>query len=161
MASPPVLSATGITKVYGGRRSGRLHALDGVDVTLGRGEILGIVGESGSGKSTLGKVLVGAIQQDTGRVLCDGQELALKRDIQTRRRIQMIYQDPYSSLNPRMTIRSMLAELLRVHAIVTPTEIPTELSRLMGLVGLDDSALDAYPRQFSGGQRSGSLLHVP
>lgn len=149
----PVLSATGITKWYGNRRSGRLHALDGVDITLGRGEILGLVGESGSGKSTLAKVLVGAVRQSSGGIWCDGQELTPNRDTRTRRRIQMIYQDPYSSLNPRMTIRSMLAELLRVHAIVARSEIPAELSRLMGLVGLDDSALDAYARQFSGGQR--------
>ena len=149
----PALAVEGVTKQYGHSRRDVLRALDGVDLTLGRGEILALVGESGSGKSTLAKILAGSTSQTAGRVLCDGQEITVRRRSAERRRIQMVFQDPYSSLNPRMTVRSVLAEVLRVHRVVARDQIGGELSRLMLLVGLDDSALDAYPSQFSGGQR--------
>ena len=149
----PVLSLEQATKNYGHRRSHTLRALDGVDISLHRGEILGLVGESGSGKSTLAKILAGSTSQTGGRVLCDGQEVTVQRNAAMRRRIQMVFQDPYSSLNPRMTIRTVLAEVLGVHQVVPRNQINAELSRLTRLVGLDDSALDAYPSQFSGGQR--------
>lgn len=152
-AGGDVLAAQGLTKIYGSRRVGELHALDGVDLALRRGEILGLVGESGSGKSTLAKILAGSISQSGGRALCDDQELSVRRDKAMRRRVQMVFQDPYSSLNPRLTVRSTLSELLRIHQVVAREEIPSELARLMALVGLDEGALDAYPSQFSGGQR--------
>ncbi|UIJ33769.1 ABC transporter ATP-binding protein [Allobranchiibius sp. GilTou73] len=141
-----------VTKQYGSRRN-ILRALDGVSLELQRGEILGLVGESGSGKSTLAKIIAGGTRQTSGRVLSDGSEIGIRRDAGEHRRIQMVFQDPYSSLNPRLTVRSTLAEVLRVHKIVPRDQIDKEVSRLMGLVGLDDSALDAYPGQFSGGQR--------
>jgi len=130
-----------------------LHALDGVDLTLRRGEMLAMVGESGSGKSTLANVLVGRLAPDTGTVDYDGVRLTGRRTQLQRRRIQMVFQDPYSSLNPRMTVRRAIGELLRVHDIVAKDQIDGELIRLLRLVGLDEDALDAYPGQFSGGQR--------
>lgn len=150
--SIPTLSVEKLTKHYGYRRN-RLRALDGVDLQLHRGEILGLVGESGSGKSTLAKIVAGGTGQTSGRVLSDGAEIGVRRDKGEHRRIQMVFQDPYSSLNPRMTVRSTLAEVLRVHRIVERDQIDEEVARLIGLVGLDESALDAYPAQFSGGQR--------
>ena len=146
------LSVQDVTKQYGSRKN-ILRALDGVSLELQRGEILGLVGESGSGKSTLAKIIAGGTGQTSGRVLSDGLEIGLRRDAGQHRRIQMVFQDPYSSLNPRLTVRSTLAEVLRVHRIVGRDQVDQEVSRLMGLVGLDDSALDAYPGQFSGGQR--------
>ncbi len=130
-----------------------LHALDGVDLTVRRGEMLALVGESGSGKSTLANVLVGRLAPDTGTVDYDGVRLTGRRTQLQRRRIQMVFQDPYSSLNPRMTVRRAIGELLRVHQIVGKDEVDGELVRLLRLVGLDEDALDAYPGQFSGGQR--------
>jgi oligopeptide/dipeptide ABC transporter ATP-binding protein len=130
-----------------------LHALDGVDLTLRRGEMLALVGESGSGKSTLANVLVGRLAPNAGTVDYDGTRLTGHRTQLQRRRIQMVFQDPYSSLNPRMTIRRAIGELLRVHEIVARQEVDGELIRLLRLVGLDEDALDAYPGQFSGGQR--------
>jgi oligopeptide/dipeptide ABC transporter ATP-binding protein len=130
-----------------------LHALDGVDLTLRRGEMLALVGESGSGKSTLANVLVGRLAPDAGTVDYDGSRLTGHRTQLQRRRIQMVFQDPYSSLNPRMTVRRAIGELLRVHDIVPKQEVDDELIRLLRLVGLDEDALDAYPGQFSGGQR--------
>ncbi|MGH3493426.1 MAG: ABC transporter ATP-binding protein [Sciscionella sp.] len=147
------LTVQGISKAYGSGRSGKLRAVDGVDLSVHRGEILGLVGESGSGKSTLAKILAGSISPSAGETLCDGQQLSMRRSKVLRRRIQMVFQDPYSSLNPRLTVRSVLSELLGVHHVVARDEIPAELSRLMALVGLDDAALDGYPSQFSGGQR--------
>src|SRR5690348_11198903 len=137
-------------------RGGRhpvLHALDGVDLTLRRGETLAVVGESGSGKTTLANVLVGRLAPNAGTVDFEGARLTGHRTQMQRRRIQMVFQDPYSSLNPRMTIRRAIGELLRVHKIVAPQDVDAELIRLLGLVGLDEDALDAYPGQFSGGQR--------
>jgi oligopeptide/dipeptide ABC transporter ATP-binding protein len=136
-----------------GRPHPVLHALDGVDLTLRRGEMLALVGESGSGKSTLANVLVGRLAPDAGTVDYDGTQLIGHRTQLQRRRIQMVFQDPYSSLNPRMTVRRAIGELLRVHHIVPKHEIDGELIRLLRLVGLDEDALDAYPGQFSGGQR--------
>lgn len=147
------LRAVGITKRYARGRRASLHALDGVDFELRSGEVVGLVGESGSGKSTLAGVLVGSVTPSSGQVILDGRPLAGRRDRSMRRRVQMVFQDPYSSLNPRMSVRSVLSELIRVHRIVEPSRLEAELSRVMKLVGLDDTALDALPRQFSGGQR--------
>jgi len=143
-----------LTRTLGrGRAHPVVHALDGVDLTLRHGEMLALVGESGSGKSTLANVLVGRQEPDAGTVDYDGTRLTGHRSVLQRRRIQMVFQDPYSSLNPRMTVRRAIGELLRVHDIVPGPEVGDELIRLMRLVGLDEDALDAYPGQFSGGQR--------
>lgn len=147
-----VLGVEGVSKHYGHRRN-VLRALDGVNLTLHRGEILGLVGESGSGKSTLAKILAGGTSQTSGRVVVDGHEMESRRGSDLPRRIQMVFQNPYSSRNPRMTVRAVLTEVLMVHKVVPRSEVPAELARLVGLVGLDENALDAYPGQFSGGQR--------
>jgi oligopeptide transport system ATP-binding protein len=130
-----------------------LRALDGVDLQVRRGEMLGLVGESGCGKSTLGRCIVGLYPPTSGHLQFDGSPLPSHRPRAERRRIQMVFQDPYSSLNPRMTVRQMLGELLRVHDIVPRSAVDGRALELLELVGLPARALDAHPRQFSGGQR--------
>ncbi len=130
-----------------------LYAVDGVDLQIERGEALALVGESGSGKSTLARALTGLLQPDRGEIRLDGKLLASRRSKADQRKIQMVFQDPYASLNPRLTVGSMLHELLRVHHIVPRAEVESYCKQLLGLVGLGDDALHAYPRQFSGGQR--------
>ncbi len=137
------------------RRSERevVHALDGVDLGIRRGEAVGLVGESGCGKSTLARCLVGLHRPTEGEIRFDGREITTDRPAAERRRIQMVFQDPYSSLNPRMTVRQTLTELLRVHRIVPGERIEARCRELLDLVRLPATTLDAYPRRLSGGQR--------
>jgi len=133
-----------------------VHALNGVSFELRRGETLGIVGESGCGKSTLARVLVRLLECDEGRVLFGGDDIsalggAAGRDF--NRRVQMVFQDPYSSLNPRMTVRQVLAEALSVHKMRPKSEIGARIAELLSLVRLPADAADRYPHEFSGGQR--------
>ena len=130
-----------------------LRAVDGVDLTIAKGETLGLVGESGCGKSTLGRCIVGLYEPTGGEIRYDGDVLGMKRERVERRRIQMVFQDPYSSLNPRMTVKQTLAELLRAHQMVPKERVDDRCRELLDLVGLGSRALDAHPRQFSGGQR--------
>ena len=130
-----------------------LRAVDGVDLVVNRGETVGLVGESGCGKSTLGRALVGLYEPTAGQVLFGTEVLAAKRTREQRRHVQMVFQDPYSSLNPRMTVGQTLRELLRLHRIVPRDRVDTRCRELVELVGLPDHALHSYPRQFSGGQR--------
>ncbi|GLW73914.1 ABC transporter ATP-binding protein [Kitasatospora phosalacinea] len=160
----PVLRVRGLAKHYptgGGpfrrRGTGAVRAVDGVDLELHRGETLGLVGESGCGKSTLASVLMGAERPSAGTVEVDGQDLfALdRRQLRAvRRRMQMVLQDPYSSLDPRMTIGRIVAEPLAIHPEVLPRERrPAKVAELLRLVGLDPAHADRYPHQLSGGQR--------
>jgi oligopeptide/dipeptide ABC transporter ATP-binding protein len=161
-ASVPVLSAAGIGVSFGVgsplaariRHEERvLRAVDGVDLDLRRGDALALVGESGSGKSTLALALAGLQRADRGVIRLDGRVLPARRSRADQRRIQMVFQDPYSSLNPRLTVGGMLAELLRVHHVVPRSQVESYSRELLELVGLGAEALPAYPRQFSGGQR--------
>ncbi len=131
-------------------------AVDGVSFDLRKGEILGLVGESGCGKSTLSRALMGLVPVHEGAILYGGQNLAAlssKEWRPVRKRIQMIFQDPYSSLNPRMTIGDMLTEPLRIHGIAIGSALVQEAKRLLDLVQLPSTALNKYPHEFSGGQR--------
>src|SRR5919197_2679719 len=130
-----------------------LRAVDGVDLEIVRGEALGLVGESGCGKSTLGRCIVGLLSPTSGEIAYAGEVLPARRERSQRRRIQIVFQDPYSSLNPRMTVRQTLAELLRAHELRPKAGVDARCRELVDLVGLGPRALDAYPRQFSGGQR--------
>ncbi|MFJ5137877.1 dipeptide ABC transporter ATP-binding protein [Streptomyces sp. NPDC088707] len=150
-----VLAAEGVHKTYRSRRR-RFTALDDVSITLAAGETLGIVGESGSGKSTLARVLAHAHPADAGRILLDGRDVTRPGRAElhaVRRRVQMVFQDPYASLNPRMTVGEIVAEPLRAFGIGTPAERPARVAELLRLVGLDPATADRHPRSFSGGQR--------
>ena len=131
-------------------------AVDGVSLTINKGEVLGLVGESGCGKSSLSRGLVGLLPVHSGEMIFDGHDLAkisLHEWGAVRRKIQMIFQDPYSSLNPRMTVGDMLMEPLMVHGIVPKSELHKEAERLLNIVQLTVGAMNRYPHQFSGGQR--------
>jgi oligopeptide/dipeptide ABC transporter ATP-binding protein len=130
-----------------------LHAVDGVDLTVRRGEALALVGESGSGKSTLARAIAGIQRVNRGQIKLDGKLLPARRSRADQRRIQMVFQDPYSSLNPRLTVGGILHELLRVHHVVPRSEVESHTRQLVRMVGLPDDAINARPRQFSGGQR--------
>ena len=130
-----------------------LTALDRVSFVLSPGETLGIVGESGSGKSTLARIVAGLVDASEGEVRLGATELEAKRDRELSRRVQMVFQDPVSSLNPRVSVGSMLAEVLKVHRLVTPAGMRARLEELMAMVELPVSTLDRRPRSMSGGQR--------
>jgi oligopeptide/dipeptide ABC transporter ATP-binding protein len=130
-----------------------LTAVDGISFEAEKGEAVGIVGESGCGKSTLAKAITGLVPVASGSVHLDGVELTGRRNPATMRRIQMVFQDPSSSLNPSLTVKKTLAELLRVHRIVPKERIDDRCAELMDLVELPQSLLDARPRRLSGGQR--------
>ncbi|MDP8904916.1 MAG: ATP-binding cassette domain-containing protein [Chloroflexota bacterium] len=138
------------------RHIGDLQAVDGVNLTVQRGETLGLVGESGCGKSTLARAVIRLYEATAGRIRFDGQDITTLRGEELRRvrsRMQMIFQDPYASLNPRMTIGSMLEEPMRVHGAKRGAEARAEVRRLLEVVGLPPSAINRYPHEFSGGQR--------
>jgi oligopeptide transport system ATP-binding protein len=134
----------------------RVEAVSGISLTIHRHETLGLVGESGSGKTTLGRALLRLYEPVRGRIRFMGRDLGRlgSRELQDlRRHMQMVFQDPYSSLNPRFTVRETLAEVLRFHRVVPESEIEAETERLLGLVGLAPELAGRRPRALSGGQR--------
>ncbi|MEF2071168.1 ABC transporter ATP-binding protein [Consotaella aegiceratis] len=133
-----------------------VNALNGVNLQIRRGETVGIVGESGCGKSTLARCLVRLLDLDDGRVRFDGRDIGELSPAERRafnRCVQMIFQDPYSSLNPRMTVRQILGEALSVHRMRERGEIAGRIAELLDLVRLPQDSADRYPHEFSGGQR--------
>ncbi|WP_287156792.1 ATP-binding cassette domain-containing protein, partial [Chloroflexus sp.] len=138
------------------RRVGTVKAVDGVSFSIKRGETLGLVGESGCGKSTTGRAILQLYRPTSGQVLFEGTDLTkLKGNAlrQMRRRVQMIFQDPYASLNPRMTVGDIIAEPIRVHKLREGRAVRERVEELLHLVGLNPAFANRYPHEFSGGQR--------
>jgi len=135
---------------------GYVRAVDGVSFTIERGKTLGLVGESGSGKTTIGRTIIRLYKPTEGQIIFDDQDLAKLNgeDLrQMRRRVQMIFQDPYASLNSRFTIGSLISEPMHIYNIGTGSEIREKTVELMRVVGLRPEYIDRYPHEFSGGQR--------
>jgi len=151
-----LLAAEDLVKRFPIKGGGAIRALNGVGLTLGAGETLGIVGESGCGKSTLGRVLLRLIEPTSGRVAFDGEDLLALGAARLRRRrrdMQLIFQDPFASLDPRMTAADIVGEPLAIHRVGTRGERARAVARLIELVGLPPEAGGRYPHEFSGGQR--------
>lgn len=164
--SEPALSVRDLVIEFGKGRSlldvilkrpeSKARAVDHVSFDIRRGEILGLVGESGSGKSTIAKTLMGIHRPTDGTVDVAGRSpwaLSARELLSFRRSVQMVFQDPYGSLNPRLTVRNAIAEPLRVHSLVAGDMIDAEVDRLLSLVGLSSGFADRKPRALSGGQR--------
>ncbi len=157
----PLLQVTGLVKHFAGTRKlfGRaatVHALNGISFGVEAGETLALVGESGSGKTTAGRTVLRLLDADQGAVVFDGIDV-LAADRSTlkalRRRMQIVFQDPYGSLDPRMTIGDSIAEGIDIHRLLPRSERPGRVAQLMTEVGLDPSFASRYPHEFSGGQR--------
>ena len=159
----PLLSVEGLTKHFTvrhgaifGRTQGRLRAVDEVDFEVAAGETLGLVGESGCGKSTVGRMLLRLIEPTSGRIVFEGEDLlALKPDaLRARRRhLQIIFQDPYGALNPRMTVEDIIKEPIEIHRALDGRAASQRVAELLDRVGLVAEHGRRYPHEFSGGQR--------
>ncbi|HEV3207690.1 MAG TPA: ATP-binding cassette domain-containing protein [Terriglobales bacterium] len=142
--------------MLGARTKGEVRAVDDISLDIHSGETLGLVGESGSGKSTLGRLVLRLIEPSSGSVRFDSRDLlaAGRRDMRRLRRdMQIIFQDPFGSLDPRMRVEDVISEPLTIHETMTASARRARVSELLGAVGLDPSALRRFPHEFSGGQR--------
>ena len=153
----PILEMENLTRYFDIGRNQLVHAVDGINLSIAEKEILGLVGESGSGKSTLGKVILGLEPKTSGWIKYRGELLPQKykaRDFQTwSSKMQMIFQDPYSSLNPRMTVGEIVGEGLRLTTNNTKNQIKDKVAEWLLKVGLQTDHMSRYPHEFSGGQR--------
>lgn len=157
----PLLSIEDVQITYGARRflgmtRGGFDAVKGASLTIHAGQTLGLVGESGSGKSSIANALLGLVPVASGRMMFDGTDLATLRDgypPEVRRRIQAVFQDPYSSLNPSMTVEQIVTEPLKVHTDMDAAARRARAAELLALVNLPETHLPRFPNEFSGGQR--------
>jgi oligopeptide/dipeptide ABC transporter ATP-binding protein len=161
-AGGPLLEAQGLAVRFPIRRGlfervvGHVHAVEDVDLAVAAGETLGIVGESGSGKSTLGRALLRLLEPSAGRIVFAGHDISRmsRQELRPlRRRMQMVFQDPYSSLNPRMRVREAIGEAVRLHGLGRGAEVADKVVQALARVGLPPDAMQRYPKAFSGGQR--------
>ena len=161
-AQPPVLEVEGLKKHFPvkkgllSRNAGKVYAVDGVSFHIGPGETLGLVGESGCGKSTVGRTVLRLIDPTEGTIRLNGRDVTDlgKTDMRAvRREMQIIFQDPYSSLNPRMSAGDIVGELLRVHGLGNAAEREERVAELFERVGLSRAQMKSFPHEFSGGQR--------
>jgi oligopeptide/dipeptide ABC transporter ATP-binding protein len=156
MTNQPLVEIENLKKYFSVPHKQVVRAVDGISFTINRGETLGLVGESGCGKTTVGRCVLRLIEPTFGQIRFDGRDLLELRRGQMRslrRRMQIIFQDPYSSLNPRMKVGSIIAEPLEIHRIGHWRERKDRVAELLRVVGLDPDYANRYPHQFSGGQR--------
>ena len=171
-ASAPIIEARGLTKRFlkapdlaerasewlGGKAGGEVvRAVDSVSLTIGKGEVVGLAGESGCGKSTLGRMIAGLLEPSDGVLLYKGRDRATLTGAQAkaaRLAVQMIFQDPYSSLNPRLRVEAAVGEAPLVHGLVSRADVARYVADILKRVGLDPELRRRFPHQFSGGQRS-------